>query len=71
MENSTKCPTRYAVRRITKGDRFYGKSHGSEDGNTTTCGFVLGGNWYITHTMYDGVVDCPKCLKLLKTGENT
>jgi len=56
----------YTVRRVRKDDTFYGKSHGSISGNTTVCGFTLNGeHWWITNNRRTGVVDCPKCLKLL------
>lgn len=41
--------------------------HGSKDGIKTVCGYDLYiGDWYIWNNTFDGVINCKKCLDLMK-----
>lgn len=54
---------RYTVRRITKSNKLFGATHGSDDADTTCCGKTIDSDWYILTTRFDGIVECHKCKK--------
>jgi hypothetical protein len=63
IENKKNQP-RYTMIRCNNESMAYGKSHGSDDAETTCCGIdIINDAWIITHNQYDGYISCPKCLK--------
>ena len=58
--------TLYTVSRIDKKDNLSDVIHGSKDGENTVCGKILDHNWYIRNNTFDGIINCKKCIKILK-----
>ena len=56
----------YTVRKVSKEDRIYGPSHGTEDCDKTLCGIQINETWYLTDHSYNGTITCADCLEAIE-----